>query len=95
MRTYSKDGQVFLESISTELYNKIVARMKTQYGFVNGPDDNAKLRLSNYFVGVTHEFADRFISSIMELFSLPKTLPPIPNGFKESMNAEMREPNFH
>lgn len=73
---------VFLERIPNDIYQKMIDLFSNQYHFKNGE----KMRIANYFVGISKSLSDTFMQFIEEItqnISENKyPLPFIPEGFE-------------
>ncbi|MGK7942260.1 MAG: hypothetical protein AB4062_19295 [Crocosphaera sp.] len=58
------NNQIFLQRISDEIYAESVNFLSHEYNFLNGVENGGKMRLANYFVGISQSLADNFIAFI-------------------------------
>ncbi len=84
-RVQSKQGDVFLERIPDNVYQQMVALFADQYHFKNGTENGGRMRLANYYVGISRSIATSFIQFIEEIKQgIPEgKYPgfPVPEGF--------------
>ncbi len=77
---------MFLERIPDEVYQKIIDEFSNQYHFKNGLENGGRMRIANYFVGISRELSNSFIQFIEEINSavLENKYPhlPAPKGFQ-------------
>ncbi len=77
---------VFLERIPDKVYQQMVDIFSSQYHFQNGLENGGRMRLANYFVGISRELSDIFIQFIEDTISgiHQNKYPPLsaPEGFK-------------
>ncbi|MCI5209762.1 MAG: hypothetical protein D3910_13435 [Candidatus Electrothrix sp. ATG2] len=78
-------GDVFLQRIPDTLYKEMVTTFSQQYHFDNGLENGGKMRIANYFVGISAKLAQSF-NQFIEMIEqetrdghLPDFQPP--NGF--------------
>ncbi|MDJ0601276.1 MAG: hypothetical protein QNJ37_20830 [Crocosphaera sp.] len=58
------NNQIFLQRISDKIYGESVNFLSNEYHFLNGADNGGRMRLANYFVGISQSLADEFIDFI-------------------------------
>ena len=77
--------QIFLQRISDKIYGEAVNFLSNEYNFLNGADNGGRMRLANYFVGISESLSDEFIAFIDNVVSQTKNnnFPKInlPEGF--------------
>ncbi|HAC65057.1 MAG TPA: hypothetical protein DCF68_16400 [Cyanothece sp. UBA12306] len=77
--------EIFLERISDKIYTESVSFLRNEYHFLNGAEDGGRMRLANYFVGISQRLADEFIAFINHVVAQTKNnnFPEItlPEGF--------------
>ncbi|MDJ0845848.1 hypothetical protein [Crocosphaera sp.] len=79
------NNKIFLERISDQIYGEAVNLLSNEYYFLNGSENGGKMRLANYFVGISQSFSDEFIAFINHVVAQTKNnnFPEItlPEGF--------------
>ena len=77
--------QIFLQRIPDEVYTEAVNLLGNEYYFLNGAENGGRMRLANYFVGISQSLADEFIAFIHNLIAqgINNDFPEItlPEGF--------------
>ena len=77
--------QIFLQRIPDEVYTEAVNLLSNEYHFLNGTENGGRMRLANYFVGISQLLADEFIIFINNLIAqtINNDFPEItlPEGF--------------
>ena len=77
--------QIFLQRIPDEIYTEAVNLLSSEYYFLNGTENGGRMRLANYFVGISQPLVDQFIAFIHNLVAQAKNndFPDItlPEGF--------------
>ncbi len=81
----TRQDDVFLQRIPDTVYQNIVDTFSQQYHFCNGLENNGRMRIANYFVGISASLAkgfNQFITSI-EQEATNDRFPAFqtPNGF--------------
>ncbi|WPD23959.1 MAG: hypothetical protein SD837_05210 [Candidatus Electrothrix scaldis] len=84
-RKSSMQGDVFLQKIPDAVYQEMVETFSRKYHFLNGLENGGRMRLANYFVGISASLArsfNKFITAI-EQEAAGDRLPPFepPPGF--------------
>ncbi|MDJ0658320.1 MAG: hypothetical protein QNJ42_02400 [Crocosphaera sp.] len=79
------NNQIFLQRISDKIYGEAVNLLSNEYYFLNGSENGGKMRLANYFVGISQNLSDEFIAFINHVVAQTKNnnFPKItlPEGF--------------
>lgn len=84
-RVQNKQGDVFLERIPDNVYKQMVNLFSDQYHFQNGTENDGRMRLANYYVGISRSLSDSFVQFIEEIKhglqedKYPQF--PVPEGF--------------
>ncbi|MCI5141730.1 MAG: hypothetical protein D3909_08385, partial [Candidatus Electrothrix sp. ATG1] len=84
-RSTTERGDVFLQRIPDTLYQHMVDTFTQRYHFDNGLENGGRMRIANYFVGISAELAQSF-NQFIEMIEwetvnghFPDFQPP--NGF--------------
>lgn len=83
-------NSVFLRRIPDDIYTEATQFLKQEYHFLNGIENGGRMRLANYFVGISSDLANDFIHFIKQVITLtqndefPKTV--LPEGFESSLD---------
>ncbi len=79
------NNQIFLQRISDKVYEEAVNFLRNEYNFLNGAENGGRMRLANYFVGISQSLSDEFIAFINHVVRQTKNndFPEItlPEGF--------------
>lgn len=84
-RATAGQEDVFLQRIPDAVYQEMVDTFSEQYHFCNGSENGGKMRIANYFVGISARLANSFNQFIatIEQEAMDDRLPAfqVPNGF--------------
>ncbi|MCI5223269.1 MAG: hypothetical protein D3924_11490, partial [Candidatus Electrothrix sp. AR4] len=81
----TRQDDIFLQRIPDDVYKKMTHTFSSKYHFRNGLENGGKMRIANYFVGISSALSDSFNQFIEEMEqglsgeSFPAFQPP--NGF--------------
>ncbi len=79
------NNQIFLQRISDKIYGEAVNFLRDEYYFLNGAENGGRMRLANYFVGISQGLSDEFITFINHVVEQTKNndFPTmnLPEGF--------------
>ena len=84
-------NSVFLKRIPDITYQKAVDYMANEYHFINGIENEGRMRLANYYVGIKKKLADQFVEFIHEVVDqiknnkFPKAY--LPKGFDNQVET--------
>ena len=56
------NDQIFLQPISDKIHEEAVNLLSSEYNFLNGSENGGKMRLANYFVGISESLSNEFIA---------------------------------
>ena len=63
-RVKNKQGNVFLERIPAHVYRELIDLFSKQYHFQNGLENGGRMRIANYFVGISRSLSNSFVEFI-------------------------------
>ena len=63
----SIDSDIFIERIPVEIYEQMMETFSKAYHFQNGIENGGRMRIANYYVGISRSLADTYVQFIREI----------------------------